>query len=43
MREKLHEFLRIVQQDPAVDDVQGFTGGGTLNVAARVGSAETAG
>ncbi len=33
MREKLHELLRIVQQDPAVDDVQGFTGGGTLNVA----------
>jgi len=33
MREKLHELLRIVQKDPAVDDVQGFTGGGTLNVA----------
>jgi multidrug efflux pump len=33
MREKLHELLRIVHQDPAVDDVQGFTGGGTLNVA----------
>ncbi|HLH04755.1 MAG TPA: multidrug efflux RND transporter permease subunit [Bryobacteraceae bacterium] len=33
MREKLHEMLRIVQQDPAIDDVQGFTGGGTLNVA----------
>jgi multidrug efflux pump len=33
MREKLHAMLRIVQQDPAVDDVQGFTGGGTLNVA----------
>ncbi len=33
MREKLHELLRIVQQDPAVEDVQGFTGGGTLNVA----------
>jgi multidrug efflux pump len=31
MREKLHELLRIVQQDPAVEDVQGFTGGGTLN------------
>ena len=31
MREKLHEFLRIVQQDPAVQDVEGFTGGGTLN------------
>jgi multidrug efflux pump len=33
MREKLHELLRIVQQDPAMDDIQGFTGGGTLNVA----------
>jgi multidrug efflux pump len=33
MREKLHQFLKIVQQDPAIDDVQGFTGGGTLNVA----------
>ena len=33
MREKLHEGLRIVQSDPAVDDVQGFTGGGTLNTA----------
>ena len=33
MREKLHELLRIAGQDPAVDDVQGFTGGGTLNVA----------
>jgi multidrug efflux pump len=33
MREKLHAFLRIVQADPAMDDVQGSTGGGTLNVA----------
>ncbi len=33
MREKLHELLRIAQQDPAIEDVQGFTGGGTLNVA----------
>jgi multidrug efflux pump len=33
MREKLHSFLRIVQQDPAVDNVTGFTGGGTLNTA----------
>ncbi len=33
MREKLHQFLAIVQQDPAVEDVEGFTGGGTLNVA----------
>jgi multidrug efflux pump len=34
MREKLHDFLRIVQADPAMADVEGFTGGGTLNVAA---------
>jgi multidrug efflux pump len=33
MREKLHAFLRIVEQDPAVDNVTGFTGGGTLNSA----------
>ncbi len=33
MREKLHEYLRIVQKDPAVDDVSAFTGGGTLNTA----------
>ncbi len=33
MREKLHAFLKIVQQDPAVDDVSAFTGGGTLNTA----------
>lgn len=33
MREKLHDFLRIVQADPAVQDVEGFTGGGQLNVA----------
>ena len=33
MREKLHQFLKIVQTDPAIYDVQGFTGGGTLNVA----------
>ncbi len=33
MREKLHDFLRIVRADPAVQDVEGFTGGGTLNVA----------
>ncbi|HTU46598.1 MAG TPA: multidrug efflux RND transporter permease subunit [Bryobacteraceae bacterium] len=33
MREKMHDFLRIVQADPAMADVQGFTGGGTLNVA----------
>ena len=31
MREKLHEALRIVQKDPAIQDLQGFTGGGTLN------------
>jgi multidrug efflux pump len=33
MREKLHAFLKIVQEDPAVDNVTGFTGGGTLNTA----------
>jgi multidrug efflux pump len=33
MREKLHQLLGIVQHDPAVDDVEGFTGGGTLNTA----------
>ena len=33
MREKLHQFMGIVQKDPAIDDLEGFTGGGTLNVA----------
>jgi multidrug efflux pump len=33
MREKLHAFLKIVQSDPAVENVTGFTGGGTLNSA----------
>jgi multidrug efflux pump len=33
MREKLHEMMAIIQKDPAVQDVEGFTGGGTLNVA----------
>ena len=33
MREKLHELMKIAQSDPAIDDLQGFTGGGTLNVA----------
>jgi multidrug efflux pump len=33
MREKLHAFLKIVQTDPAVENVTGFTGGGTLNSA----------
>ncbi len=33
MKEKLHDFLRIVQADPAVQNVEGFTGGGQLNVA----------
>lgn len=33
MREKLHVFLRIVEKDPAVENVQGSTGGGTLNSA----------
>ena len=33
MRQKMHEMVKIVQQDPAVDDVEGQTGGGTLNAA----------
>jgi multidrug efflux pump len=33
MREKLTQMLKIVQNDPAIDDLNGFTGGGTLNVA----------
>lgn len=33
MREKLHQMMAIVQKDPAIQDVEGFTGGGTLNVA----------
>ncbi len=33
MREKLHSYMRIAQTDPAIQDVQGFTGGGTLNSA----------
>ncbi|MBV9442229.1 MAG: multidrug efflux RND transporter permease subunit [Acidobacteriaceae bacterium] len=33
MREKLHALMKIVQSDPAVEDIEGFTGGGTLNVA----------
>jgi multidrug efflux pump len=31
MRQKMHQMVAIVQQDPAVDDVEGNTGGGTLN------------
>ncbi len=33
MREKLHALMKIMQTDPAIEDLQGFTGGGTLNVA----------
>jgi len=33
MREKMHQMVKIVQQDPAVQDVEGQTGGGTLNAA----------
>jgi len=33
MRDKLRAFLKIVEADPAVDNVTGFTGGGTLNTA----------
>ena len=31
MREKLAAFVDIVQHDPAVDNVVGFTGGGSVN------------
>jgi multidrug efflux pump len=31
MRQKLHDFIAIVRQDPAVDSVVGFTGGGQKN------------
>ena len=31
MREKLHQYMRIVMQDPDVQNTEGFTGGGTLN------------
>jgi multidrug efflux pump len=31
MEKKLTQFMAIVQQDPAVDSVVGFTGGGTTN------------
>ncbi len=33
MREKMHQMVKIVQEDPAVQDVEGNTGGGTLNAA----------
>lgn len=33
MDQKLHAFMRIVEKDPDVDNVEGFTGGGTLNSA----------
>jgi multidrug efflux pump len=33
MREKLYQMMKIVQSDPAINDLNGFTGGGTLNVA----------
>ncbi|MBV9083475.1 MAG: multidrug efflux RND transporter permease subunit [Acidobacteriaceae bacterium] len=33
MREKLHQMMAIVGRDPAIHDAEGFTGGGTLNVA----------
>jgi multidrug efflux pump len=33
MREKLYQMMKIVQADPAIHDLNGFTGGGTLNVA----------
>ncbi|MGH6882065.1 MAG: efflux RND transporter permease subunit, partial [Hypericibacter sp.] len=31
MRRKLADFVSIIQQDPAVDDVTGYTGGGQTN------------
>jgi multidrug efflux pump len=31
MDQKMHQMVSIVQQDPAIDDVEGNTGGGTLN------------
>ena len=31
MRQKLQQFIAIVQKDPAVDSVAGFTGGGQTN------------
>ena len=33
MRDKLAEFISIVKADPAVDNVVGFTGGGSVNTA----------
>ncbi len=33
MKDKLHQMMAIVMRDPAIQDVNGFTGGGTLNVA----------
>lgn len=33
MREKLHALMKIAGSDPAIEDLEGFTGGGTLNVA----------
>ncbi len=33
MRDKMHQMMAIVMKDPAIADVNGFTGGGTLNVA----------
>ena len=33
MQEKLAQFSQIVMQDPAIDNIVGFTGGGTTNTA----------
>jgi multidrug efflux pump len=33
MRDKLAAFVDIVQHDPAVDNVVGFAGGGSVNTA----------
>jgi multidrug efflux pump len=37
MREKFHQMMKIVQADAAMKDLNGFTGGGTLNVASAWG------
>ena len=33
MDEKMHQYVNIIMKDPAVDAINGFTGGGTLNSA----------
>ncbi len=43
MREKLYQFVNIVKQDPAVDNVVGFTGGSTSQHSANVYCAKASG